>query len=103
METEVSSDLYYFKKEDWVSWIKRVFEEGVAYPFFKTFEKPSKVFEGVLSLFSMSSIPCGEYHQALQEVLLEKLNSEGYGKSESLHQEAETLRQVLGKLRPLKK
>lgn len=103
MQIEISSDLYYFKKEEWVLWIKRVFEEKVAYPFFKTFETTSEVFEGVLSLFSISSIPCGEYHQALQEVLLEKLNSEGYGKSESLHQEAETLRKVLGMLKSLKK
>ncbi len=100
---EISSDLYYFKKDEWVLWIKRVFEEKVAYPFFKTFETTSEVFEGVLSLFSVSSIPCVDYHQALQEVLLEKLNSEEYRRSDSLQEEVETIRKVLNTLKSLKK
>ncbi|MDQ5922411.1 MAG: hypothetical protein QG644_119 [Patescibacteria group bacterium] len=103
MEMEVSSDLAYFEKKDWILWIRRVFEKGVAHPFFKTFKNPSEVLSGIFNLFSISSIPSENYHQALQEVLLEKLNSEGYGKSESLQQEAETLRKALEAFKSLKK
>lgn len=100
---EISSDLAYFEKKDWILWVGRVFEKGVAHPFLKTFKTHSEVFDRIFNLFSVSSIPYRAYHQALQEVLLEKLNSEGYGKSESLNQEVETLRKALEALKSLKK
>jgi len=99
MEMQISSDLFYYKEENWVEWISNVLDKNIGFPFIQKVDDSLKSFSHILSLFSLTGIPCEEYRKALLNVLIKKLNSKEYGVDEKIQKEASTLKEILAKIR----
>jgi hypothetical protein len=103
MEIHVSAELLYYKEQNWMEWIANVLDKNIGFPFLKKVDDSLKSFSHILSLFSLTGIPCEEYRKALLNVLLKKLNSKEYGVDEKIQKEASALKETLVKIRQAKK
>jgi hypothetical protein len=97
-ELQIPQELVNWKKVDWIGWIDKHLSTNVAYPTFPKISEHDDPLQNLFSLFAFRKFNFQEYHDALLEILLEKLNGK---KSEENEQQTKRIRASLEVLHKL--